>query len=145
MEKLSVVDELKKLNISVAKKMFCLSKRECVKNPPSPLQFRILNYLIKHQDEDVCQRDLEMHLDVNKSTISEVLFTMEKNGLIERAASSLDARSKNIVLTELSLQRFDEMKRVISKMNESLTKNIQKDDLSVFLSVLEQMKENMEE
>lgn len=145
MAKLSVIEELKRLNISVAKQMFRLSKKECVKNPPSPLQFQILHYLMNHQDGDVCQRDLESHLDVNKSTISEVLFTMEKNGLIERAASSFDARSKNIVLTDKSIQRFNEMNRIVSKMNESLVKNIKKEDLSIFLSVIERMKENMEE
>lgn len=141
----NVMEELKELNVSIGQKMFILSKQEEVKNPPSPLQFQILNYLMNHKDSDVCQRDLEVNLHVNKSTISEVLLTMEKNELIKRVSSSNDARSKNIELTDMSLQRFDEMNRLVSKMNETLMKNIKKEDLSTFLSVIEIMKENMEE
>ena len=75
----NVIEELKKLDVKIAKRLFKEAKHQDIKRPPSPLQARILKYLLEHKEEIVCQKNLEEYLKVSKATISEVLLTMEKS------------------------------------------------------------------
>lgn len=144
MQDISFISELKELNILIGKKMFEIAKIENVNHSPSPLQFRILDCLLNSKEGAICQRDLEKNLNVSKATISGVLFTMEKNGIIDRFSSEVDARSKDIKLTDKSLERFNEMKNVSKKIDEKLIQNIRKQDLDTFLFVLDSMKKNLD-
>ncbi len=143
MKEISVIEELKNINLSIGQKMFAMSKTQDCKRPPSPLQFKILGYLIEHQDESINQRDLETNLNVSKATISEVLLTMEKKGIITRSSSKTDGRIKNIELTSNSIKRFNEMQNIAKTINENLIKDINKKELDIFLLVLENMKQNL--
>lgn len=65
---------------------------------PSPTQTLIMDYLIQHGN--VRQKDLESKLNTSRSTISDVLSTMEKHNLIERKIDDKDTRTNIIVLKE---------------------------------------------
>lgn len=145
MQEIRLIDELAKIHISISKTMFAMAKNQDIRKPPSPLQFKILNYLLEHKDDNVCQKDLEESLNVSKATISEVLNTMEKGGLIIRKASKTDARIKTIKLTDTSLNRFDEMNQISYQINAELIKNISEKDLKTFLSILDRMEQNLED
>lgn len=138
-----VINEIKKLDIIIGKKMFAIAKIENTNNPPSPLQFKILDYLLNNQNIVFCPKDLEKKFSVSKAAISGVLLTMEKRGIITMVASSTDARSKNIKLTDKSIERFNEMKSILKRMNDELVKGISKEDLNTFLKVLEDMRQNL--
>lgn len=138
-----VINEIKKLDILIGKKMFAIAKIENTNNPPSPLQFKILDYLLNNQNIVFCPKDLEKKFSVSKAAISGVLLTMEKRGIITMVASSTDARSKNIKLTDKSIERFNEMKSILKRMNDELVKGISKEDLNTFLKVLEDMRQNL--
>lgn len=138
-----VINEIKKLDIIIGKKMFAIAKIENTNNPPSPLQFKILDYLLNNQNIVFCPKDLEKKFSVSKAAISGVLLTMEKRGIITMVASSTDARSKNIKLTDKSIERFNEMKSILKRMNDELVKGIPKEDLNTFLKVLEDMRQNL--
>lgn len=138
-----VINEIKKLDILIGKKMFAIAKIENTNNPPSPLQFKILDYLLNNQNIVFCPKDLEKKFNVSKAAISGVLLTMEKRGIITMVASSTDARSKNIKLTDKSIERFNEMKSILKRMNDELVKGIPKEDLNTFLKVLEDMRQNL--
>lgn len=145
MKNKNIIAEISKLNLCIGKMMFTLSKVQDVKKQPSPLQFKVLDYLLQNKNTDICQRDLEKSLKVSKATISEVLLTMEKNGIIKRVASLNDARSKNIVVTDSSLKRYNELKKIEKEMNHKLTKNISEEELNIFLTIMNKMKENLNE
>lgn len=145
MQEIHILERLKEINVSIGKTMFAMTKTQEIKNPPSPLQFKILNYLLDHKTSCVYQKELEEKLNVSKATISEALFTMEKNGVIIRTSSQTDARSKTIKLTDMSLKRFEEMDQISKKINKELTKNIKEEDIAIFLSVLDSMKNNLHE
>ena len=69
----------------------------------TPVQGRIIMALYS-QNNLLCQRDIEANVPCNKSTLSAILNTMEKNGLITRQGSENDSRKKNIILTTKSLE-----------------------------------------
>ena len=53
----------------------------------SPVQLKILHYLLMHSKDIVFQRDIEKAIDYRRSTTSGILNTMEKNNLIKNSSS----------------------------------------------------------
>lgn len=141
----NVIEEIKKLDVKIAKRLFKDAKKEGIKRPPSPLQARILKYILEQKSEVICQKDLENYLKISKATISEVLVTMEKKEIIKRVSIPNDARAKRIVLTNTSLERFQELEKNFSDINEKLIEGISDDELARFLNVLNKMQQNMKE
>ncbi len=135
--------EIKNLHIAITKKMCNIMKENKYINPPSPLQAKILDYLIKHSNEEVYQKDLEEVFNVSRATISETLQTMEKNEIVERIVSTKDARVKQIKLTENSKKRYKEMQKNIKIINKNLVENISDEELEIFSSVIQKMIKNM--
>ena len=141
----NVIEEIKKLDVKIAKRLFKDAKKEGIKRPPSPLQARILKYILEQKSEVICQKDLENYLKISKATISEVLVAMEKKEIIKRVSMPNDARAKRIVITNTSLERFQELEKNFSDINEKLIEGISDDELARFLNVLNKMQQNMKE
>jgi DNA-binding MarR family transcriptional regulator len=68
---------------------------------------------------------------------------MEKNGLIERDTSLVDARIKKIKLNPKTEEIFNEKEKRLEELESIVLENISKDDLEVFSNVLKKMKENI--
>lgn len=141
----NVIEELKKLDVKIAKRLFKEAKHQDIKRPPSPLQARILKYLLEHKEEIVCQKNLEEYLKVSKATISEVLLTMEKSKIIERISLPTDARAKRIVLTSTSSERFQELENNFEAINNQLIKDLSNQELAQFFNILNKMQKNIKE
>lgn len=138
-----VIDELKKLDIKIAKKLFQEAKHQAIKRPPSPLQAKILKFLLENKNEVICQKDLENNFNVSKATISEVLLTMEKAKVIKRVSVPDDARVKRIILTNTSLERLEELEKNFQAINDELVVGISDDELAQFINILNKMQDNM--
>ena len=109
----------------------------------TPMQARIL--IAIHDSKDVvCQKYIESYVACNKSTISNVLDTMEKNGLIKRIDNEDDLRRKNIVLTEKSELILKQLKDDKEKVLEEITDGITEDEINVLDNVLDKIKYNLE-
>lgn len=141
--KKSIAEELKKIDVQIGRKMFEISKDLNIGLPPSPLQGRILDYLIMNQGKNINGKDLERFLDVSKVAISNALFSMEKSGIIERIKSARDGRNKNIKLTQKSLDVFNQMSTIFLKLENEITKGIDENDINIFYEVLEKISKNI--
>ncbi|MGN1301795.1 MAG: MarR family transcriptional regulator, partial [Clostridia bacterium] len=106
--KKNLANELKKLDIEMGKKIFSIAKKDKITTAPSPLQARIIDFLVLHQNEDINQKDLKNYLEVSKATVSSALQTMENNEIIKRVTSKEDARSKKIILMENSKKTHED-------------------------------------
>lgn len=100
-----ISNELREVDILIKKMIFKHSKDKDIGDFPSPLQERIMIYLVDNKDSIIYQKDLERELNVSKVTISEVLNKMEKNGVIIRESSEVDGRNKKIRCCELDVQK----------------------------------------
>ena len=71
-------------------------------NGLTSIQTRILGHLRHAQDEgrDVFQREIEDVFRIKRSSVTSVLQTLEKKGLIVRKSIPEDARVKKLVLTD---------------------------------------------
>lgn len=109
----------------------------------SHVQASILRYLYQNQNKVIYQNELENLLNVRRSTISGILKTMEKNNFIKRVDSRNDARKKEIILTNYSLEKSKEMKKKVTQFETLLTSGISYEELDVFFKVIDKIKENI--
>ena len=64
-------------------------------------QSRIIGYIARtSRKRDVFQRDIEEEFDIRRSSVTNVLQILEKNGYVSRESVESDARLKKLVLTE---------------------------------------------
>ena len=101
-------------------------------------------YLAHNSDRDVFQRDLEERFNVRRSTVSNILSLMEKKGLIKRESVECDARLKKLTLTEKSLELLEKMENDRVETEKLITDGIPEEELAMFISVAERMKQNLE-
>ena len=73
----------------------------------TPMHGWIIEYLYRHRDEQVFQRDIEREFSITRSTVTNILQLMERKGYIRRQSVPQDARLKQLVLTEEGI-RFHE-------------------------------------
>ena len=68
----------------------------------NPVQMHALTFVhIKTKEcKNVCQKDIEKHINLRASSVSTLLSGLEKNGLISRTQAVGDARTKFVKVTE---------------------------------------------
>lgn len=110
---------------------------------PTSTQMEILDYIFEHSEEEIYQKDLENVLALKRATISGVLQTMEKNKLIERVVDEDDTRTKKIILNQSAKEIYLKNHKVMETLEQKALNNISKDDLDVFLRVIETMRKNI--
>ena len=103
-----------------------------------------LGYLHRNRDRDIFQKDFEKEFDIRRSTASHILSLMEENGMITRESVSYDARLKKIVLTEKAMNIEEEVMQFFDKLEQEFEKNITKEELEIFYSVLDKINDNIE-
>lgn len=142
MKEYELLYQLKELEKNI---VFFLTKDRCDSNvtPPTPTQIRIVDYIFKHGKDNVYQRDLEKELNLTRATLSGVLKTMEKNGIIKREINNTDARSKKIILNSKFEELFIKSQNKLAKAEYILTDNINNEELMTFKNVLNKMKNNI--
>lgn len=104
----------------------------------------VIVYLAHNSHRDVFQRDIEENFSVRRSTVSNILALMEKKELISRESVESDGRLKKITLTERGQNLVEMMERDRLETEHTLTQGISEDELSVFFSVTEKMRRNLE-
>lgn len=141
MEKLSLIYEIKKVNGDMFRGISKRYKRLNV--DITPVQAKILLSLYR-SDKLLCQKDLEKPLSCNKSTLSSVISTMEKNGLLSRQVSENDSRINYLVLTDKGLKMIDFLKEDRAYTEEILTEGITDLEYTTFMQVVGKIRKNIE-
>lgn len=107
----------------------------------TPVQAHIIKYLI--DNEKVYQRDLEKEFKIRRSTASGILKTMEKNNLIKRIDTKEDARMKQVILTDIGKNKFDQAKNRMRLFEAMLKEGIDEEELHMFFKVIKNIKGNL--
>jgi len=106
------------------------------------VQIRLLVFLYK-SEKPIYQKDIEQYLRIRRSSATQMLNVLERNGYIVRVIPKHDARLKEIQITDSTLLLIDVLEAHMNKTECMLRKNIDESDLSVFFKVLDQLKENI--
>lgn len=108
-------------------------------------QLHILKHIMFKIDTEnnISQKDLELHFNLRKSTITGILKTMEKNGFLKKETDKNDKRVNNLLLTEKSMNIKTNILSEIKNTESILLKNIEKNDIETFIKVIKQMIDNI--
>ncbi len=104
-----------------------------------------IGWFYENQDRDVFQRDFEERFSIRRSTASNILSLMEKNGLIVRVGVDYDARLKKIVLTDRAVELHREITAEIEQREKRMVSGLTPDEIECFFSVVNKIKNNLEE
>ena len=88
---------------------------------------------------------MEYIFNIRRSTVSGVIKTMEKNNIIIRENVKDDNKSKEIKLTNEVYLRANELVRKLRELDLELLKDVNKEDLEVFMRVLKNIQDNLKE
>ena len=127
--------------------------RRDIENHADELEFKpnkgvrgwAIDYFYENRDRDIFQKDFEEKFSIRRSTASNILKLMEKNGFIERQSVESDARLKKIVLTEKAILLHNCIAEDIKRREKRLRKGLTDEELKAFFSVMQKIKTNMEE
>lgn len=103
-----------------------------------------LGFLYQNRDKDIFQKDFEKEFDIRRSTASNILALMEKNGLITRESVSHDARLKKITLTQKAIDIHLQVESFFCKMEKDISQGISEEEYTVFLATMDKIKNNIE-
>lgn len=107
------------------------------------MQGWIIDYVYDHRDSLVFQRDIEKEFSIRRSTATELLKLMEKNGLLKREPVPNDLRLKKLMLTEKSLNKHKKMKQRIEEIEAVMSEGITEEEKRIFFDVMEKIRENI--
>lgn len=141
MEKLSLSHEIKKINADIFRTIYNRYKKMNLEI--TPMHAKIL-LIINDTKELLCQKDLEKFISCNKSTLSSIISTMEKNDLLSRRVSETDSRINYLILSEKGLNFINFLHEDKVRNDKILVDGVTDDEYKVFLNVLEKIKKNIE-
>lgn len=141
MNKKTIIKEINYLNLKLYKAIIAKYKKLGI--DVTPMHGRIIMYIYNNPC-DVCQKDIEKFISCNKSTISNILDTMEKKSLIKRVTSSSDSRIKIIKLTDKSLKIANKLSKNKENIDKILRTDISANEIDSFFTVLHKIEGNIE-
>ena len=104
----------------------------------------VIGYLYENRHKDVYQRDMEKQFSVRRSTMTEILKLMEKNGLVERIKDENDARLKKIKLTETALKIHEKHEKDIANFENYIRQGISDQEMKTFFEIIGKISENVQ-
>ena len=102
-------------------------------------EVRIL-YELRHAAEGVTARELTEMLKLDKGYLSRILQQFEKQELISKEKSKLDARSAYLRLTQKGESVFKPLDQASQQQAEDLLKSIAKNDVKLLIESMETIK-----
>lgn len=106
-------------------------------------QVSVMGYLLLQEGTDVYQKDLENFFKLRRSTVSSMLNTMEKKGIIQRQAVPHDARLKKLVLTDHGRQLSGLAGQIFSQINELMVHGLTQEELTALSTTLNKIETNL--
>lgn len=108
-------------------------------------QGRVLHYiLVKSQEGDVYQRDIERAFRLRGSSATGLLQMMERGGLITRQMHENDKRLKRIVVTDKAIHIENAIREDIDNMERRLISAISEEERKMFLEIIKKISASLD-
>jgi len=100
-------------------------------------QAHMLNFIYDHSmKSDVMQKDIEKEFNIRRSTTTNALQIMEKQGLITRTGVSTDARIKKVSLTKNGKEVQQIVSDIIHDSEIALRDALTKEEFEILILVI---------
>lgn len=97
-----------------------------------------------HERNGMVQNDLAFITDRSKTSLTRLIGTMEKKGLVYRVGCETDRRVNRVYYTEKGKAIFAQAEPVFLEVIEQLTENLSKEQVELTIDTLEQIIKNAE-
>ena len=134
-----IIEKIRELNNLLCKSIRIWEKKSTINST----QFQIVMYLIKHEDEEICQKDLENETHLKKASITGTLDSLEDKDVIVRKPSDSDKRRNVITLSERIKSNVALVKDKIYELENILQKSVEKEEVEIFNRTLDKMIDNI--
>ena len=109
-------------------------------------QSRILHFLAKESKQrNIYQKDVEDFFCLRRSTVTQTIQSMEKNGLVVRCSVSQDARLKKLTLTPKGEELEVRIHKRVLEMEQVLLSALTIEEAELFQSILVKMSNKLAE
>ncbi|WP_208560359.1 MarR family winged helix-turn-helix transcriptional regulator [Marinilactibacillus kalidii] len=110
------------------------------------MQAWALTFLYENRHRSIFQKDIEKEFSIRKSTTSNLVKRLKNNGYIdEHKGTQPDKRLKEIVLTEKAIKQINAFIPYVEKLEGTITKGIDQEELAQFKKTLEKIKANFDQ
>jgi len=107
-------------------------------------QSMALGYLIRASAQDeIYVKDLEKYMKIRKSTASELVSRLEKNGYVKTEKSQKDGRLKRLIVTEEGHEAHDRILQFLQEIDDRLVEGLSKEEVDTFVNLLNRLIQNM--
>lgn len=93
-------------------------------------QMSIIDFINISKQKEIFQKDIEEEFYIQRSTASVLLKRMENKQLIKRIPSSIDARKKQVILTDKSLKLQSKINDFMNQNQKLIDDNFSDNDLT---------------
>ena len=110
----------------------------------TPMHGWIIEYLYRHRDMAVFQRDIEREFSITRSTVTNILQLMERKGYIERQSVPQDARLKKLVLTEEGTRFHEKTMLSLHQTDDFVAGLLTEEENAELLRLLNKLREGLQ-
>ena len=108
-------------------------------------QLGIMHYLLDNEGRNICQKDIEIQMQLKKASITGALDALERKHAIKRIVDPDDKRKNIIVIDEQAIKYREKLSTYLKNVEKEIIKDIDEKDLDIFFEVMGKMIENMKE
>ncbi len=108
-------------------------------------QMIVLGFLKENEGRDVNQKAVCERMKLKGSSVTSLIGTMQKNGLIEKKSNPLDGREYFLTLTEKGKGLTEKIKDLVDSIDEKATGVLSEEEKAVMVKLLKKMLSGNEE
>lgn len=138
-----VTAQLRRVNNLIFRKINAFARANHMEQG-TPMHGWIMEYLYRHKDEAVFQRDIERAFSITRSSVTNILQLMERKGYIERRSVPQDARLKMLVLTEKGRVFHEQSIRALNQTNDYVDSLLTEDERAELLRLLNKLHDGLQ-
>lgn len=119
--------------------------REAGKYGLTAVQSRVLGFIYHNSNKkDIFQKDIEVELQIRRSSVTSVLQLMEKNGYIKRIRVSEDGRLKKIILTDKGTEIQKKVYDCIINFENDLRNELSEEEFYMFIGIINRLSKKID-
>ncbi|HEY8443578.1 MAG TPA: MarR family transcriptional regulator [Clostridia bacterium] len=117
----------------------------CLKHGLTGKQFVLLRFFYLNQDsqEHLLQAKIQKIFHLRRSSITSVLQTLEKKGMIVRKTDESDQRKKVVILTDQAKDLLERIEKDAQQNDDLVLSILSQDEYNTLLNLLERICDNL--
>jgi len=116
----------------------------CLKRRLTGKQFVLLRFFYLNQDSpEILQAKIQKTFHLRRSTITSVLQTLEKKGMIIRKTDEVDQRKKVVILTEKAKELIESIENDAQRYDDLSLSILNKEEYTTLINLLERLCDNL--